>query len=105
MKIALAAITFADDARLGRNGSSKELTSKMIAQSDLRRVFRRKDGDIRIIGKFVEGVGGGRTGRFPNPTEGNITQKDDSGNFALKTEQGIIQISAGDILSITRLKA
>lgn len=45
------------------------------------------------------------TGRFPNPTEGNITQKDDAGNFSLKTEQGIIQINAGDILSITRLKA
>ena len=45
------------------------------------------------------------TGRFPNPTEGNITQKDDSGNFSLKTEQGIIQVSAADILSITRLKA
>jgi hypothetical protein len=45
------------------------------------------------------------TGRFPNPTEGSITQKDDSGNFSLNTEQGVIQIRAGDILSVTRLKS
>ena len=45
------------------------------------------------------------TGQFPNPTEGHITQKDDSGNLLLKSEQGVIQISAGDILSITRLPA
>jgi hypothetical protein len=44
------------------------------------------------------------TGRFPNPMEGHITQKDDSGNLSLKSEQGVIQVSAGDILSITRLK-
>ena len=43
------------------------------------------------------------TGRFPNPMEGDITQKDDAGNFSLKSEQGVIQVSAGDILSITRL--
>ena len=45
------------------------------------------------------------TGRFPNPTEGNITQKNNSGNFSLNTEQSIIQISADDILSVTRLKS
>jgi hypothetical protein len=43
------------------------------------------------------------TGRFPNPMEGQITQKDDSGNFVLKSEQGVIQVSASDILSITKL--
>lgn len=43
------------------------------------------------------------TGRFPNPMEGHITQKDESGNFLLKSEQGVVQVSAGDILSITRL--
>jgi hypothetical protein len=42
-------------------------------------------------------------GRFPNPMEGQITQKDESGNFSLKTEHGIIRVSASDILSITRL--
>jgi hypothetical protein len=45
------------------------------------------------------------TGRFPNPTEGDITQKDDSGNFSLNTAQGIIQVRTGDILSVTRLKS
>jgi len=45
------------------------------------------------------------TGRFPNPTEGKIMQKDDAGNFALQTEQGLIRIAAGDILSVTRLKS
>jgi hypothetical protein len=44
------------------------------------------------------------TGRFPNPMEGQITQKDASGSFSLQSEQGVIQISAGDILSITRLQ-
>jgi hypothetical protein len=44
------------------------------------------------------------TGRFPNPMEGQITQKDDSGNFSLESEQGVIQVGAGDILSITKLK-
>jgi hypothetical protein len=44
------------------------------------------------------------TGRFPNPMEGHITEKDDSGNFSLESEQGVIRISAGDILSITRLQ-
>jgi hypothetical protein len=44
------------------------------------------------------------TGRYPNPMEGQITQKDASGSFSLESEQGVIQISAGDILSITRLQ-
>jgi hypothetical protein len=44
------------------------------------------------------------TGRFPNPMEGQITQKDDAGNLSLKSEQGVIQIAARDILSITRLQ-
>jgi hypothetical protein len=43
------------------------------------------------------------TGQFPNPMEGQITQKDTSGNFSLQSEQGVIQVSAGDVLSITKL--
>ena len=43
------------------------------------------------------------TGQFPNPMEGQITQKDTSGNFSLQSEQGVIRVSAGDILSITTL--
>jgi len=45
------------------------------------------------------------TGLFPNPMEGHVTEKDDSGNLCLRSEQGIIRVSAGDILSVTRLKA
>jgi hypothetical protein len=44
------------------------------------------------------------TGVFPNPVDGEITAKDDSGNLALKSQQALIQLSAGDILSITKLR-
>jgi hypothetical protein len=43
------------------------------------------------------------TGQFPNPMEGQITQKDTSGNFSLQSAQRVIQVSAGDVLSITKL--
>ena len=43
------------------------------------------------------------TGQFPNPMEGQITQKDTSGDFSLQGAQGVIRVSAGDILSITKL--
>jgi hypothetical protein len=43
------------------------------------------------------------TGQFPNPMEGQITQKDTSGNFWLQAAQGVIRVSADDILSITKL--
>ena len=44
------------------------------------------------------------TGRFPNPMEGEITQKDVSGDFSLKSERGVVRISAGDVLSVSRLQ-
>jgi uncharacterized protein (DUF2345 family) len=44
------------------------------------------------------------TGLFPNPMDGEIMAKDDSGNVSLKSQQGVIQVSAGDVLSITKLK-
>ncbi|MGH7796459.1 MAG: hypothetical protein ACREQ2_16445 [Candidatus Binatia bacterium] len=43
------------------------------------------------------------TGRFPNPMEGHIMEKDEAGNFSLESEQGVVQVRAEDILSITRL--
>jgi hypothetical protein len=43
------------------------------------------------------------TGRFPNPMDGHITEKDDAGNLSLKWEQGAAHVRAEDILSITRL--
>ena len=43
------------------------------------------------------------TGRFPNPMDGHITEKDGAGNFSLKSDRGVCQVRADDILSITRL--
>ena len=43
------------------------------------------------------------TGQFPNPMEGQITEKDASGNLLLQSEHGPVKVGAGDILSITRL--
>ena len=43
------------------------------------------------------------TGRFPNPLDGHITEKDGTGNFSLKSDRGVFQVKAEDILSITRL--
>jgi hypothetical protein len=43
------------------------------------------------------------TGVFPNPVDGEITGKDDSGNLSLKSQRGMIQVNAGDVLSITKL--
>ena len=60
---------------------------------------------VLAIGDRVKVTLRPETGRFPNPTEGRITQKDESGNFSLQTDQGIIQIAASDILSVTRLKS
>jgi hypothetical protein len=43
------------------------------------------------------------TGLFPNPMEGQITQKDESENLSIKSDQGVVQVSVRDILSITKL--
>ncbi len=43
------------------------------------------------------------SGRFPNPVEGESAQKDSSGNFALKSDHGTMQIRAAEILSISNL--
>lgn len=37
------------------------------------------------------------------PLVGPIVQKDEAGNFSLQTGTEVIQIRAGDVLSITRL--
>jgi hypothetical protein len=44
------------------------------------------------------------TGPFPNPMDGEITEKNDNGSFSLKSQHGVIQVSAGDILSISKLQ-
>ena len=43
------------------------------------------------------------TGVFPNPVEGEVTQRDASGSIWLKSQQGVIQIDPGDVLSVNRL--
>ncbi len=58
---------------------------------------------VLAIGDRVKVTLRPETGRFPNPVEGQITQKDEAGNFALKSDRGIVQISAADILSISKL--
>jgi hypothetical protein len=44
------------------------------------------------------------TGQFPNPLEGQIIQKDNQGKISLKSDQGVIEVSPADILSITSLQ-
>ena len=44
------------------------------------------------------------TGRFPNPVDGEIMEKDDDGNLSLKSQQGVIQVSTGDVLAVSKLK-
>jgi hypothetical protein len=43
------------------------------------------------------------TGRFPNPVDGLITAKDETGNMSLRSDQGIVEVRVEDILSITRM--
>ena len=70
-------------------------------------IFESLANSLRVlaVGDRVKVTLRPETGRFPNPTEGNITEKDDSGNFSLNTVQGIIPIKASDILSVTKLKS
>lgn len=57
-----------------------------------------------MIGEKVKVTLRPETGRL-FPLEGRILLKDEaSGNFSLQTESGVSQISAGDVLSITRLE-
>ncbi|MGE5217750.1 MAG: hypothetical protein ACM3SP_12180 [Chloroflexota bacterium] len=42
-------------------------------------------------------------GRVPNPVEGRIVQKDESGNFLVESSGGKVKIGTGDILSITKM--
>ena len=41
--------------------------------------------------------------RFPNPVEGEVAEADGSGNFVLKSGQGLVRINAADVLSLTAL--
>jgi len=60
---------------------------------------------LLAIGDRVKVTVRPETGLFPNPLDGHIMLKDDSGNFSIKSERGIVQVKAADILSITKLPA
>jgi len=68
-------------------------------------IFESLTNALRVlaVGDRVKVTLRPETGQFPNPMEGQITQKDTSGSFLLQSEQGVIQVSAGDVLSITKL--
>ena len=68
-------------------------------------IFQSLANSLKIlaVGHRVKVTLRPESGRFPNPMEGQITEKDESGNFSLKSEQGMVEVRAEDILSITRL--
>lgn len=58
---------------------------------------------LLVVGDRVKVTLRPETGFFPNPMEGLIQQKDAAGNLFLESAQGVVQVNAGDILSITKL--
>jgi len=68
-------------------------------------IFQSLANSLKIlaVGHRVKVTLRPETGRFPNPLDGHITEKDDSGNMSIKSEQGIVQVRPDEILSITRL--
>ena len=68
-------------------------------------IFQSLANSLKIlaVGDRVKVTLRPETGRFPNPMDGHITEKDDAGNFSLKSDQGVVQVRPEDILSITRL--
>ena len=58
---------------------------------------------LLVVGDRVKITVRPETGIFPNPMEGLIQQKDAAGNLFLESAQGVVQVNAGDILSITKL--
>ena len=43
------------------------------------------------------------SGQWPNPLDGEIVQKDDSGRLFVRAPHGLVEVEAADILSITNL--
>ena len=68
-------------------------------------IFESLANSLRVlaVGHRVKVTLRPETGRFPNPMEGHITEKDEYGNLSLSSDQGRVQVRAEDILSITRL--
>jgi hypothetical protein len=68
-------------------------------------IFQSLANSLKIlaVGDRVKVTLRPETGQFPNPMDGHIMEKDDAGNFSLKSEQGVVQVRPEDVLSITRL--
>lgn len=68
-------------------------------------IFQSLANSLKIlsVGDRVKVTLRPETGRFPNPMDGRIMEKDNAGNFSLKSDQGVFPVRAEDILSITRL--
>jgi hypothetical protein len=81
------------------------LIKENVFSGDRMAIFESLANALRVlaVGDRVKVTLRPETGQFPNPMEGQITQKDASGSFSLQSAQGVIQVSAGDILSITKL--
>ena len=68
-------------------------------------IFQSLANSLKIlaVGHRVKVTLRPESGRFPNPVDGHITEKDDQGNLSIKSPQGIVQVRPDEILSITRL--
>jgi hypothetical protein len=68
-------------------------------------VFQSLAGTLRAlaVGERVKVTLRPESGKFL-PLEGHILRKDESGDFWLQSDSGVIQVRAGDVLSITRLQ-
>lgn len=68
-------------------------------------IFQSLAGELKklAVGDRVKVTLRPETGRFPNPMEGEVAQKDEAGNLAVKAPDGIVRISAEDILSISKM--
>jgi hypothetical protein len=89
-----------DDRTLRRSSFTSALLGGAMA------IFESLVNTLRslMIGERVKVTLRPEIGRFPNPMEGQIMLKDELGNFSIRSEQGVIQVKAADILSITRLQ-
>jgi hypothetical protein len=56
------------------------------------------------VGERVKITAKPETGLYPNPLEGEVLEKDEAGNLALKSADSVVRLRAADIISLTRLE-